>query len=56
MSKFNISRSMKTVKSVVTANSPVLLLGTAIAGVVTTAVVSARAGYKARGIVDAKQA
>lgn len=56
MSKFNISRSMKTVKSVVTANSPVLLFGTSIAGIITTGIVSARAGYKARGIVDAKQA
>lgn len=48
----NISSSIKTVKSVVTANSPVLLLGTALAGVVTTGVLAARAGYKARGIVD----
>lgn len=56
MSKLNIPRGMKTVKSVVTANSPVLLLGTSIAGVITTAIVSARAGYKARGIIDEKQA
>lgn len=56
MSKINIARSMKTAKSVITANSPVLLLGTSVAGVITTAVVSARAGWKARGIVDAKQA
>ena len=50
--RMNISSSIKTVKSVITANSPVLLLGTAIAGVVTTGVLSARAGYQARGIVD----
>lgn len=56
MSKPNFSRGLKTVKSVITANSPVLLLGTTIAGVITTGVLSARAGYKARGIVDAKQA
>lgn len=48
----NIASYVKTAKSVITANSPVLLLGTTIAGVVTTGVLSARAGWKARGIVD----
>lgn len=48
----NISSYVKTAKSVITANSPVLLLGTTIAGVVTTGVLAAKAGYKARGIVD----
>lgn len=48
----NISSYVKTAKSVITANSPVLLLGTTIAGVVTTGVLSAKAGYKARGIVE----
>lgn len=48
----NISSSIKTVKSVITANSPVLLLGTALAGIVTTGVLAAKAGYKARGIID----
>lgn len=52
----NISSSIKTVKSVITANSPVLLMGTALAGVVTTGILAAKAGYKARGIVDAEQA
>ena len=52
----NTSSGIKTVKSVITANSPVLLVGTAIAGVVTTGVLAAKAGYKARGIVDAEQA
>lgn len=52
----NISSGIKAAKSVITANSPVLLLGTAIAGVVTTGVLAARAGYQARGIVDAEQA
>lgn len=56
MSKINISRSMKTVKSVITANSPVLLLGASIAGVVATGVLSAKAGYKARGIIDEEKA
>jgi hypothetical protein len=48
----NLASYVKTVKSVITANSPVLLLGTTIAGVATTAVLSAKAGWKARGIVD----
>jgi hypothetical protein len=48
----NFSSYVKTAKSVITANSPVLLLGTTIAGVVTTGVLAAKAGYTARGIVD----
>jgi hypothetical protein len=48
----NIASYVKTAQSVITANSPVLLLGTTIAGVVTTGVLSAKAGYKARGIID----
>jgi hypothetical protein len=48
----NISSYVKTAKSVITANSPVLLLGTTIAGVVTTSVLAAKAGYDARGIID----
>lgn len=52
----NISSYMKTAKNVITANSPVLLVGTAVVGTVTTAILAARAGYKARGIVDAAEA
>ena len=48
----NISSTIKTVKTIVTANSPVLLVGTAIAGVVTTGLLAAKGGYKARGIID----
>jgi hypothetical protein len=48
----NFASAVKTAKSVITANSPVLLLGTTIAGVVTTGVLAAKAGYQARGIVD----
>lgn len=48
----DIASYVKTAKSVITANSPVLLLGTTIAGVATTGVLAAKAGYKARGIVD----
>jgi len=48
----NISRSLTTAKSVITANSPVLLVGAAVAGVVATGVMAAKGGYKARGILD----
>lgn len=54
--KFNLSRGLKTVQSVITANSPVLLVGATITGVVATGFLAAKAGYKARGIVDAAQA
>lgn len=50
--KTNIARSLRTVKSVITANSPVLLVGATITGVVATGVLAAKAGYKARGIVQ----
>lgn len=52
----NISRSLRTVKSVITANSPVLLVGATITGVIATGVLSAKAGYKARGIIDEEKA
>jgi len=52
----NLSSAVRTAKSVITANSPVLLVGTAIAGVVTTGVLAAKGGYKARGIIDTEQA
>lgn len=48
----NIASGLKTVKTVITANSPVLLVGTAIAGVVATGVLAAKGGYNARGIID----
>lgn len=51
----NIASYVKTARSVITANSPVLLLGTTIAGVVTTGVLAAKAGYQARGIIDAAE-
>lgn len=55
MKKINlkgVSGSLNTLKSFVTANSPVLLVGAAITGVVTTGVLAAKAGYEARGRVD----
>lgn len=48
----NITSHIKTVKHLVTANSPALLVGTAIVGVITTGVLAAKGGYKARGLVD----
>lgn len=48
----NLSSAVSAAKSIITAHSPVLLVGTAIAGVVTTGVLAARGGYKARGIID----
>ena len=54
--KFNLNRGLKTVRSVITANSPVLLVGATITGVVATGILSAKAGYKARGIIDEEKA
>lgn len=48
----NLSSAVRTAKSVITANSPVLLVGTAITGVISTGILAARGGYKARGIID----
>lgn len=50
--KINIPTALRTAQTVITANSPVLLVGTAIAGVVATGVLAARGGYKARGIIE----
>lgn len=48
----NLSKGVNTARNIITANSPVLLVGTAVAGVVSTGVLAARGGYKARGIID----
>lgn len=48
----DLSNTFKTAKSVITANSPVLLVGAAVAGVVTTGYLAAKGGYKARGVLD----
>lgn len=48
----NLSKGLNTARSIITANSPVLLVGTAIAGVASTGILAARGGYKARGIID----
>jgi hypothetical protein len=50
--KLNLKSHVKTAKNVLTANSPVLLVGTAVVGVISTGVLAAIGGYKARGIVD----
>jgi hypothetical protein len=52
----NLSNILRTTKSLITANSPVLLTGAAIAGVVTTGFLAARGGYQARGIIDEAEA
>lgn len=52
MKQIKISKVFKNAKHVITANSPVLLVGTAIAGVVATGVLAAKGGYEARAIVD----
>lgn len=49
----NLSSAVRSAKSVITANSPVLLVGTAVVGVITTGVLAAKGGYKARGVIDA---
>lgn len=54
--KFDISRGLKATRAIITANSPVLLVGATITGVVATGILAAKAGYKARGIVDEAQA
>lgn len=54
--RMNLSKAMNTTKNVITANSPVLLVGTAVTGIIATGVLAAKGGYKARGIVDAAQA
>jgi hypothetical protein len=48
----NLSSAVRTAKTVITANSPVLLVGTAVAGIVATGVLAAKGGYKARAILD----
>lgn len=52
----NIASVVKSVKTVATANSPVLLVGTAVAGVVATGFLAARAGAQARDILETEQA
>lgn len=52
----NLSRGFNMGRNILVSNSPELLVGTAIVGVITTGVTAARAGYKARGIVDNERA
>ena len=48
----NLSKGFNAARNIVVSNSPELLVGTAIVGVITTGILAARAGYKARGIID----
>jgi Family of unknown function (DUF6353) len=52
----NLSSAVRAAKTIITANSPVLLVGAAVAGVVSTGVLAAVGGYKARGIIDEEKA
>jgi hypothetical protein len=54
--RMNLSKVLSTSKNVVTANSPVLLVGTAVTGIVATGVLAAKGGYKARGIIEDERA
>lgn len=47
---------IRTAKNVITANSPTLLVGAAVAGIISTGYFAARGGYKARGIIEAEEA
>lgn len=49
----DISSTINKAKRAITAQSPVLLAGTAVVGIISTAILSARAGYKARTYIDA---
>jgi hypothetical protein len=52
----NLSQGFNTARNLVVSNSPELLVGTAIVGMITTGILAAKGGYKARGIVDAERA
>lgn len=54
--KLDIPSLVKKTKNVVTSRSPELLVGTAVAGIITTGILAAKAGYKARGIIDEAEA
>lgn len=52
----NLNAMVRTAKTVITANSPALLVVAAVTGIVTTGITAAKAGYKARGIIDEAKA
>lgn len=56
LSKINLGGALKSAKTVITANSPQLLVGAALVGIVSTGVLAAKGGYKARGIIDEAEA